>query len=166
MKPHTRCFDPLLARMAEASGHHVVPVVNHEGHDGTIAPHGPAASDHALALVRAMIAAAKADGHITDDERERLLDRIGCAEFDPDVQDWLMREFRAPLDLEAVAAGAEGSHRRAIELYIASVTAIDLDAPAEFAWLAALAAKLGLEPGIVTAIHAKLGVPAPAAAAS
>jgi uncharacterized membrane protein YebE (DUF533 family) len=111
--------------------------------------------------MRAMIAAAKSDGHITDDERERLLDRIGCAEFDPDVMDWLTREFRGPLDVEAVAAGAEGSHRRAVELYIASVLAVDLDAEAEFAWLAALADKLALEAPLVATIHHKLGVPAP-----
>ena len=160
MKPHTRCFDPMMDRVAEVAGH-VVPVDNHAGHDGTITPHGPAASDHALALVRAMIAATKSDGQITADERERLLDRIGCAEFDPDVQDWLMREFRAPLDLESVAAGAGESHRRAVEIYLASVMAIDLDAPAEHAWLAALATRLRLEPPLVAAIHKKLGVPAP-----
>lgn len=160
MKPHPRCFEPLLDRVA-AQARHVVAAENHAGHDGAIMPHGPAATDHALALIRAMIAAAKSDGHITDDERERLLDRIGCTEFDPDVMDWLMREFRAPLDVAAVAAGAEGSRRRAVELYIASVLAVDLDAEAEFAWLAGLAGELGLEAAIVGAIHAKLGVPAP-----
>ncbi len=160
MKPHPRCFDPMVERVA-AEARHVLQVEHQAGHDGAVTPHGPAATDHALALIRAMIAAAKADGKITDDERERLLDRIGCAEFDPDVQDWLQREFRAPLDLDAVAAGAEGSHRRAVELYIASVTAIDLDAEAEFDWLAGLAGKLGLEPPLVAAIHTKLGVPAP-----
>jgi uncharacterized membrane protein YebE (DUF533 family) len=161
MKPHPRCFEPLLGRVRDAAAHHVIPAENHAGHDGAIMPHGPAATDHALALIRAMIAAAKADGQITDDERERLLDRIGCAEFDPAVMDWLQREFRAPLDVEAVAAGAEGSHRRAVELYIASVLAIDLDAEAEFAWLAGLADRLDLEAAIVGAIHEKLGVPAP-----
>lgn len=160
MKPHPRCFEPLLDRVAAHAGH-VVPAENNPGHDGAIMPHGPAASDHALALIRAMIAAAKSDGQITDDERERLLDRIGCAEFDPDVQDWLQREFRSPLDVAAVAAGAQGSHRRAVELYIASILAVDLDAEAEFAWLAGLADALGLEGGLVAAIHAKLGVPAP-----
>lgn len=163
MKPHPRCFDPLLERVAKAAAHHVVPAENHQGHDGTLMPQGPAATQHALALMRAMIAAAKSDGHITDDERERLLDRIGCAEFDPGVMDWLQREFRAPLDVEAVAAGAEGSHRRAVELYIASVLAVDLDAEAEFAWLSELAGRLGLAAGTVGAIHHKLGVPAPVA---
>jgi|YNPBryunderm2012_1023409.scaffolds.fasta_scaffold01409_7 uncharacterized membrane protein YebE (DUF533 family) len=158
MKPHPRCYDPLLARIS-AAAQHVLAVENRPGHDGAIMPHGPAASDHALGLIRAMIAAAKSDGRITDAERERLLDRIGCAEFDPDVMDWISREFRAPLDLEAVAAGAAGSRRRAVELYIASVEAVDLDQEAEFAWLEALAAKLGLEPELVAAIHHKLGVP-------
>ena len=161
MKMHPRCYEALLDRVG---GHaaHVVPAENRPGHDGAIMPHGPAASEHALALIRAMIAAAKSDGRITDGERERLLDRIGCAEFDPDVMDWLTREFRAPLDLDAVTAWAEGSRRRAVELYIASVEAVDLEAPEEFAWLKALAARLSLEPALVAAIHRKLGVPAPA----
>ncbi|WP_291297821.1 tellurite resistance TerB family protein [Elioraea sp.] len=160
MKLHPRCYEVLFDRVS-ATARHVITVDHAHGHDGTITPHGPGASDHALALIRAMIAAAKCDGRITDDERERLLDRIGCAEFDPDVQDWLQREFRSPLDLEAVAAGAHGSHRRAVELYIASVTAIDLDRPEEFAWLGKLAATMGLEAPLVAAIHSKLGVPAP-----
>jgi uncharacterized membrane protein YebE (DUF533 family) len=161
MKLHPSCYETLLDRVS-ATARHVIPVPNQPGHDGTVTPHGPGASDHALALIRAMIAAAKCDGRITDDERERLLDRIGCAEFDPDVQDWLQREFRSPLDLEAVAAGAHGSHRRAVELYIASVTAIDLDRAEEFAWLGRLAGAMGLEAPLVAAIHRKLGVPAPA----
>jgi uncharacterized membrane protein YebE (DUF533 family) len=161
MKPHPRCFEPLLERVA-VHAQHVIPAENHAGHDGAVMPHGPAASDHAMALMRAVIAAAKADGQITDDERERLLDRIGCAEFDPAVMDWLQREFRAPLDVATVAAGAGGSRRRAVELYIASVLAVDLDAEAEFAWLAALAVQLGLEGAVVEAIHRKLGVAAPA----
>jgi uncharacterized membrane protein YebE (DUF533 family) len=160
MKLHPRCYETLFDRVA-VTARHVIVVEQQHGHDGTLTPHGPGASDHALALIRAMIAAAKSDGQITDDERERLLDRIGCAEFDPDVQDWLLREFRSPLDLDAVAAGAHGSHRRAVEIYIASVTAIDLDSPAEADWLGRLAGAMGLEAPLVAAIHQKLGVPAP-----
>jgi uncharacterized membrane protein YebE (DUF533 family) len=143
--------------VSHAAASHVVATTAEPGHDGAIMPHGPAATDHALRLVRAMIAATKADGRLTDDERERLLDRIGPAQFDPDVQDWLQREFRAKLDIEAVVEGCCDSPRRAVEIYLASLMAIDLDAPEEHEWLRRLTGRLGLERRLVDAIHAKHG---------
>lgn len=149
----------LAAQVEHAAAQHVLATTADPGHDGAIMPHGPAATDHALRLVRAMIAATKADGKLTDDERERLLDRIGPAQFDPDVQDWLQREFRAPLDIERVVEGCCDSPRRSVELYVASLMAIDLDAPEEHEWLRRLAGRLGLERRLVDAIHAKHGAP-------
>ena len=125
-----RHWSGALATHVEHAAQHIVPTMTETGHDGAIMPHGPAATDHSLRLVRAMIAAAKADGKLTDDERERLLDRIGPAQFDPDVQDWLQREFRAKLDIEAVVEGCCDSPRRSVEIYLASLMAIDLDAEA------------------------------------
>lgn len=155
-----RHWSGALATHVEHAAQHIVPTMAEAGHDGAIMPHGPAATDHSLRLVRAMIAATKADGKLTDDERERLLDRIGPAQFDPDVQDWLQREFRAKLDIEAVVEGCCDSPRRAVEIYLASLMAIDLDAGEEHAWLRRLAGRLGLERRLVDVIHAKHGAPA------
>jgi uncharacterized membrane protein YebE (DUF533 family) len=152
-----RHWSGVLAAHVEHAAQHIVPTMAEAGHDGAIMPHGPAATDHSLRLVRAMIAATKADGKLTDDERERLLDRIGPAQFDPDVQDWLQREFRAKLDIEAVVEGCCDSPRRSVEIYLASMMAIDLDADEEHAWLRRLAGRLGLERRLVDAIHAKHG---------
>ncbi len=147
----------LLGRVRESAGH-IVATEAKEGHDGTLMPHGPAATDHGLRLIRAMIAAAKCDGALTEAERERLLDRIGSAEFHPDVMDWIEREFRAPLDIEAVVQGCD-SRLHAVELYLASLQAIDLAHPEEHAWLRRLAGRLGLEKALVDAIHAKHAAP-------
>jgi uncharacterized membrane protein YebE (DUF533 family) len=155
-----RHWSGALAAHVEHAAQHIVPTMAEAGHDGAIMPHGPAATDHSLRLVRAMIAATKADGKLTDDERERLLDRIGPAQFDPDVQDWLQREFRAKLDIEAVVEGCCDSPRRSVEIYLASLMAIDLDAAEEHVWLRRLAGRLGLERRLVDAIHAKHGAPA------
>lgn len=154
-----RHWSGALATHVEHAVQHIVPTMAEAGHDGAIMPHGPAATDHALRLVRAMIAATKADGRLTDAERERLLDRIGPAQFDPDVMDWIEREFRAKLDIEAVVEGCCDSPRRSVELYVASLMAIDLDAPEEHEWLRRLAGRLGLERKLVDAIHAKHGAP-------
>lgn len=157
-----RCFDAMVERVA-AEARQVLRAIGRGPHDGDAVPEGQEAVEHAFALMRAMLAAARCDGTLNDEERERLLDCIGCAEFDPDVREWLQREFRSPLDLDAVAAGAKGSLRRAVEIYIASVVAIDIDAKAEFAWLARLAARLGLDEATIGAVHRKLGAPMPAA---
>lgn len=148
----------LAGRIAERA-RHIVATEPAEGHDGTLMPHAPAATDHSLRLIRAMIAAAKCDGALTDAERERLLDRIGSAEFHPDVMDWIEREFRAPLDIEAVVEGCCESRLRAVELYIASLEAIDLAHAEEHAWLRRLAGRLGLERALIDAIHAKHDAP-------
>jgi len=94
----------LTGRIADRA-RHLVATEHAEGHDGTLMPEGAAATEHVLRLIRAMIAAAKCDGALTEAERERLLDRIGFAEFHPDVMDWIEREFRAPLDIETVVEG-------------------------------------------------------------
>ncbi len=138
---------------------HIVATEATEGHNGTLTPHGPAATDHCLRLIRAMMAAAKCDGALTGSERERLLDHIGSAEFDPDVMDWIEREFRAPLDIETVVEGCCESRLRAIELYLASLEAIDLAHPEEHAWLRRLAGRLGLERALIDTIHAKHAAP-------
>lgn len=147
-----------LRNVADAA-RHVIGTTTTEGRDGALMPHGPAATERSLRLIRAMIAAAKSDGALTDAERERLLDRIGSAEFHPDVADWIEREFRAPLDIETVVEGCCESRLHAIELYIASLEAIDLAHEAEHHWLRRLAGRLGLEHALVDAIHAKRGAP-------
>ena len=148
----------LLGRVRERA-RHIVATEATEGHDATLMPHGPAATDHSLRLIRAMIAAAKCDGALTEGERERLLDRIGSAEFHPEVMDWIEREFRAPLDIETVVQGCCTSRLRAVELYLASLEAIDLAHPEEHAWLRRLAGRLGLEKALIDAIHAKHAAP-------
>ena len=49
----------------------------------------------------------------------------------------------------------------AAELYAASLGAIAVDTPAEQAYLAMLARKLALPPGLVQELHAAAGAPAP-----
>jgi uncharacterized membrane protein YebE (DUF533 family) len=48
----------------------------------------------------------------------------------------------------------------AIEVYAASLLAIEVDTPAEQAYLRALAQRLGLDAGTVQHVHQTLGVPA------
>ena len=60
------------------------------------APQGE--TEFALTLVRAMIAAAKADGHIDDEERKKIADRLALAGIGAEAEQFLMAELEKPLD--------------------------------------------------------------------
>ncbi|NKI60619.1 tellurite resistance TerB family protein [Labrenzia sp. PO1] len=106
----------------------------------------------AIALLTAMISAAKADGHIDRDEQDRIFDKIDEAGLDSEAKAFLMDELRSPLDLDKVVASAT-CEETAAEIYAASRLAIDPDHPAEKAYLQMLAARLGLEDGLVQEIE-------------
>ncbi|WBQ12567.1 tellurite resistance TerB family protein [Hyphomonadaceae bacterium BL14] len=122
-----------------------------------------AAAQEALgqALVRAMIAAAKADGKIDPAEKTRIFERLSAMELDSNAKAFVFDELNAPLDLNAVVAGA-ATPEMAAEIYAASLVAIECETPAEAAYLKLLAARLGLESSLVAEIHTAAGAPAPA----
>ena len=110
------------------------------------------------ALLTAMIAAAKADGHIDAAEQARIFGEMDRHALEADDKAFLMDALRAPLDVEAVARLAR-TPEEAAEIYAASLMAIDVDTPQERAYLDHLARRLGLDPGLVrhldaTVIHA------------
>lgn len=106
----------------------------------------------ALLLLRAMIAAARADGKLDATETDALLQRIDAADLPPADKALLLGEMRRPVDLDALAAAAR-SPEVAAEIYAASLLAIDVDTPAERAYLSLLAARLGLSEALVAELH-------------
>jgi uncharacterized membrane protein YebE (DUF533 family) len=107
-----------------------------------------------------MIAAAKADGRIDADENRRIFERLEAMDLDPKSKAFVFDELSAPLNLDAVVAGAD-TPQHAAEIYAASLVAMEADTPAEKAYLQMLAARLGLEPALVDEMHrAASGEPA------
>lgn len=106
----------------------------------------------AMALVVAMISAAKADGFIDADERAAIGERMRALPLDEEARAFLEAEYAAPLDIDRVAAGAT-SVEEATQIYAASILAIDPDHPAERAYLTRLALKLRLEPNLVASLE-------------
>jgi uncharacterized membrane protein YebE (DUF533 family) len=105
-------------------------------------------------LIRAMIAAAKADGHISPEERTRISrQQIQAAGMEADHRDFIDQELAKPLDIDAVAASAT-SPEQAAEVYAASLLAIDVNGVAEQGYLAMLAARLKLDPELIRSLHA------------
>lgn len=114
------------------------------------APGGPDVV--ALSIVSAMIAAAKADGTVDATERQKILGKLGEGGLSAEERDFLNQELAGPLDINKVVNSATGPEH-AIQLYAASLLAIDPDHPAERAYLDMLAARLGLEAGLKTSIE-------------
>lgn len=106
------------------------------------APVDDARTADAAHLIRAMIAAAHADGMIDAEERAGILERAMEAGLDAATQQFLMSELRAPATLEQIVAATRPDLR--LETYAAALIAISVDSDAERSYLDRLAAALGL----------------------
>jgi len=115
-----------------------------------------AQDDLGKALVRAMIAAAKADGKIDATEKEQIFARLNDMPLDADAKAFVFDELSAPLDIDKVVSGAK-TPEQAAEVYAASLVAIEADTAAEKAYLQMLAARLGLDEAFVSEVHASAG---------
>jgi uncharacterized membrane protein YebE (DUF533 family) len=111
-------------------------------------------------LVRAMIAAAKADGRIDADEKEAIFTKLEGMSLSAEEKAWVFDELSSPLDINAVVARAD-TPEHATEIYAASLIAITADTAAERAYLDALASKLKLAPALVAEIHKAAGEKGP-----
>ncbi|MBV4459021.1 tellurite resistance TerB family protein [Pseudomonas sp. COR58] len=109
---------------------------------------GPQVEEHSHAVLRALIAAAKADGRIDESEKHMISSEIGRHTDDPQLQAWLDAEVAKPLDPAEVAQSAQGDPAMAAEMYLASVMLVDDQQEAERNYLDELAAALGIDPDL------------------
>ncbi|WP_432219224.1 tellurite resistance TerB family protein [Pseudomonas kribbensis] len=107
---------------------------------------GPQVEEHSHAVLRALIAAAKADGRIDESEKQLISSEIGRHTDDPGLQQWLDAEVAKPLDAREVAQAANNDPAVAAEMYIASVMLVDDQQDAERNYLDELAAALQIDP--------------------
>lgn len=109
-------------------------------------PHSRPAADGSpfeLVLVRAMIGAAKADGHVDATEQRRLFAEVERLGLDAEAKAYVFDLLTHDVDLDSIARAASTPEQGA-EAYLAARLAIDPDQPAERAYLDALAARLRL----------------------
>lgn len=107
---------------------------------------GEALDQRAALLVRAMIAAARADGHIDETERKRIsehLSELGLR----DTARYIDGELARPLDPHALAREVTDMEQ-ATELYFASLLTIEVDHFMERGYLDELARALRLDPDL------------------
>lgn len=97
-----------------------------------------------MSVLKAMIAAAKADGHIDDNERALIEQGAAGLTNDIETQQWLRAELSKPVDAVEVAQSA-ASPSNAAEMYLASVLVIDDQNAMERAYLDQLASALNID---------------------
>jgi uncharacterized membrane protein YebE (DUF533 family) len=110
-------------------------------------------NDFALSLVRAMIAAAKADGHIDAQERSRIMDKVHLSGLGAEAEAFIEAELAKPIDLDALVASAKTEEQK-VEIYTASRLTIEPDTRTERGYLDMLAGRLGLPDALVDHIEA------------
>lgn len=99
---------------------------------------------HSQGILKALVAAAKADGHVDARERQLIEAELGKL-ADADLQHWLEAELNKPLDPADVASAAS-TPEMAAEMYLASVLMVDEEHFMERAYLDELARCLQLDP--------------------
>lgn len=119
------------------------------------------AEDHAQLILRAMIAATKADGQIDQDEMQRIVGKLEEGGAGDEARAFVLEEMRRPADLDRLI-GEVSSQEAAVEVYAASLLAIEVDTAAEREYLRRLAEGLKLAPDAVRHVHRLLDVPATA----
>lgn len=102
------------------------------------------AESHSNAVLRALIGAAKADGHIDDRERQLIHDSVAKQTDDPEVQRWFDQELNKPLDPAEIAKSAT-SPEIAAEMYLASLLMVDEQNYMERSYLDELARQMKLD---------------------
>ncbi len=114
----------------------------------------PQAEAHGRVLLKAMIAAAKSDGHLDERERQLVEAELTRSEADPAVRTWVEAELRRPVEPADVAAGAT-TPELAAEVYLASLLVVDETGTMERAYLDALARELRLDDGLRRQLEAR-----------
>lgn len=109
-------------------------------------PHALPAADGSpfeLLLIRAMVGAAKSDGHVDAQEQQHLFEQVERLGLDAEAKAAVFDLLARPLDLSRLDASI-GTEAQRAEIYLAARLATDGNHPGERAYLDALAIRLQL----------------------
>jgi uncharacterized membrane protein YebE (DUF533 family) len=105
-----------------------------------------------------MINAAKADGQIDKGEVSRIIGKLDEMGIDSEAKEFVAAEMRKPMDTGALVSAAASNPSIAAQLYAASLLAIEVDTPAEWAYMQDLGQRLGLTPDTTAALEQAIGL--------
>ncbi|HEX5080161.1 MAG TPA: tellurite resistance TerB family protein [Geminicoccaceae bacterium] len=109
----------------------------------------------AMLLIRAMIAAANADGQITADERQRIMGKLDQAGSGPEERNVLEAELQNPRSVDQIVREVRDP-ATAEQVFLASRIAMNPDTGAEKAYLDFLAARLEIPADRLQELHAAI----------
>ena len=109
--------------------------------------------ESATLYIRAMIAAAAADGRIDANEQQKILGGLQQAGMNADAQQFLTKEINNPATVEDLAA-AVSSQEDAVQVYTAARLAVDVDSDSEHEFLSRLAQALGIDDDLAAQVDA------------
>ena len=115
----------------------------------------PDDNKHAKLILKAMIGAAKADGHVDEEEMARIEQALTEIGADDHVRQLVHQELHKPLDPAEIAHLAT-SPQQASEIYLASLIVADEQNFMEKAYLQELAKQLNLSPEVTHQLEAQL----------
>jgi uncharacterized membrane protein YebE (DUF533 family) len=110
-------------------------------------------NDDAILLIRAMIAAAAADGRIDASEQKKILGSLQQTGIGGAAQEFLAQEIANPVTVDDLAA-AISSQEQAVQVYTAARITVDPDEEEEHEFLVALAERLGIDDDLAAHIDA------------
>ena len=111
-------------------------------------PEPTGTNNFGLTLITAMIAAAKADGHIDAREQTVIFEHVEKLSLDAESKGFVFDALRQPVDLATIVAKVQGVEQ-ASEVYLVSRLVADGDHPAERMYMEALAHRLNLPKDLV-----------------
>lgn len=115
----------------------------------------PEVEQHSKAILKALIAASKADGHVDIRERQLLDQELNKLTNDAQISRWFESELNKPLDPADVANEAK-TPEMAAEMYIASVLMVDDENFMERSYLEELARQLKIDPALKNELEAQV----------
>lgn len=118
------------------------------------------AGQEAVLLIRAMIAAANADGVIDEEERNRILKKLETMDLSDQEHSFIVKELLSPARLEDIVAQIK-SPKMARMVYMVSLLAIEVDTDAERAYMETLARQSSLNDSDLNDIYRTLGIEKP-----
>ncbi|WP_424933515.1 tellurite resistance TerB family protein [Amaricoccus macauensis] len=105
---------------------------------------------------RAMIAAAKSDGQIDQQELRNIFEKFDAETATAEEKQFLLEEINKPLDIQAIASEVR-NQTQAAEVYAAALLAIHVDTDEERQFLSRFASALGLDSATVAELHRLTG---------
>jgi uncharacterized membrane protein YebE (DUF533 family) len=109
--------------------------------------------DAALRCIRAMIAAAAADGRIDATEQQKIVSGLRQAGIEDAARQFLAAEIGNPANVAELASGV-ASPEEAVQVYTAARIAVDPDTDGEHAFLSSLAEALGIDDELAAQVDA------------